>query len=229
MKGKRGDHRPPEPPAVKQRKSKPHQQAPPIPEVAHNRRRKFAGSLTEQDTARLGREPEQQKLDIEAPPPQPTVVNNFISAKFLKPHPERDKDGKAFVGFEISFPLAEEHRDKKLLPARILEAWQIVSEHGYPSLSIDGIPAQVVVLAIAADALEKETALTLPFAEIENATISVVEETGQGEATKVSRLKFRAVVEIDSDNWRWARTNFQKVIWIKMSQAQGSLLEEEAA
>lgn len=214
MRGKKGDHLPLD-------KS----------EVAHSKRRQFKGDLSEQDAARSESEKpaEQQSLletDAEAPS---TVKNGYLAAEFVKPHTERDKNDKAFVGIEISFPLLGEHRGENILPRRVIEVWDGLVNLGVDNISVDGVPAQVVELALAPDAIEKATTLKLPFAEITNAQITVVEAKGDGKAKDVTRLKFRVKVEWDSDVWRFAGKHFAHTVWLKMQQAQGSLLEAEAA
>jgi hypothetical protein len=227
LKGKAGNHRPHEG-SSRPKKSKPHQQAPPI--VAHNRKREFDGNLTEQDAARSAAEkaPEQQTLvDAKAETPQ-MVRNGYLSAEFVKPHTERDKNDKAFVGIEISFPLLEEHRAAKVLPSRVIEVWDGLVELGVDNISVDNVPAQVVELALAPDAIEKATTLKLPFAEITNAQITVVEAKGDGKSKDVTRLKFRVKVEWDIETWRFAGKHFGHTLWVKMQTAQGNLLEKES-
>src|SRR5216683_1552323 len=202
MKGKKGNHLPPE-----------------RHEPKRNKKREFDGSLAEQDTARSAKEvqqPEQQTLvDAKAETPQ-MVRNGYLAAEFVKPHTERDKNDKAFVAIEISFPLLEEHRLAKVLPSRVIEVWDGLVDLGVDNISVDGVPAQVVELALAPDAIEKATTLKLPFAEVTNAQITVVESKGDGKAKDVTRLKFRVKVEWDIETWRWAGKHFGHQVWIKL-------------
>lgn len=213
MKGKKGNHLPPE--TERRKKSKPNQQAPPLDPVADfdmpNRK-----------------EPEQQTLvDAKAETPQ-MVRNGYLAAEFVKTHTERDKSDKAFVAIEISFPLLEEHRLDKVLPHRVIEVWDGLVDLGVDNISVDGVPAQVVELALAPDAIEKVTTLKLPFAEICNGRISVIEAKGNGKAKDITRLQFRVKVEWDAETWRFAGKHFGHTVWLKMAKAQGSLLEEES-
>jgi hypothetical protein len=212
MKGKKGDHLP--------------------PEVAHSRKRQHKGNLVEQDAARSAAEkpPEQQNLAVDAKAEKPsTVRNGYLAAEFVKPHTERDKNDKAFVAIEISFPLLEEHRAEKVLPSRVIEVWDGLVDLGVDNISVDGVPAQVVELALAPDAIEKATTLKLPFAEITNGRIQVKESRGSGKAKNETTLSFRMKVEWDADVWRFAGKHFSHTVWLKLNKAQGSLLEEEAA
>lgn len=213
MKGKKGNHLPPE--TERRKKSKPNQQSPPLD----------AAKDFETPTRR---DPEQQTL-VEANAEKPsTVRNGYLAAEFVKPHTERDKNDKAFVGIEISFPLLEEHRIEKVLPQRVIEVWDGLVDLGVDNISVDDVPAQVVELALAPDAIEKATCLKLPFAEITNGRISVVEAKGDGKSKDITRLQFRVKVEWDVETWRWAGRHFGHTVWLKLKRAQGSLLEEES-
>lgn len=215
MKGKAGNHRPLD-----------------RAEVAHNKKRQHKGDLVEQDAARAAEEgkPAEQQTLVEANAERPsTVRNGYLAAEFVKPHTERDKNDKAFVGIEISFPLLEEHRIEKVLPQRVIEVWDGLVDLGVDNISVDDVPAQVVELALAPDAIEKATCLKLPFAEITNGRISVVEAKGDGKSKDITRLQFRVKVEWDVETWRWAGRHFGHQIWLKLARAQGSLLEEQAA
>jgi hypothetical protein len=213
MKGKKGNHLPPE--TERRKKSKPNQQAPPL------------DAVKDFDTPNR-KEPEQQELvDAKAETPQ-MVRNGYLAAEFVRFHQERDKNDKAFVAIEISFPLLEEHRAEKVLPRRVIEVWDGLVDLGVDNISVDGVPAQVVELALAPDAIEKVTCLKLPFAEITHGRISVIEAKGDGKAKDITRLQFRAKVEQDAENGRWAWKNFGHTVWVKMAKAQGSLLEEES-
>lgn len=208
MKGKKGNHIPPEPRA---KKSKPRQEAPPLDQV-----KDFV------DT------PVKKELEAQAEP-APVVRNGYIVANFVKPHLERNKDDKAFIAFELSFPLTDEHKNHGLLPARIIEGWNALAKHGFDKVSVPDVPAQIVELALAPDAIEKQTCLKLPFAEIEKVSISVIQAKGSGAEKDETRLLFRAKTELDMENWRFAKAHFAHTIWLKMGLAQGSLLEESEA
>jgi hypothetical protein len=214
MKGKKGNHLPPE--TERRKKSKPHQQAPPL------------DAVKDFDTP-TRKEPEQQTLvDAKSETPQ-MVRNGYLAAEFVKPHTERDKNDKAFVAIEISFPLLEEHRLARVLPSRVIEVWDGLVDLGVDNISVDNVPAQVVELALAPDAIEKATCLKLPFAEITHGKIQVKEARGEGKAKDQTVLSFRVKVEWDIETWRFTGRHFGHTLWVKMQVAQGSLLEEEAA
>lgn len=213
MRGKKGDHLPHER-SERAKKSKPNQQAPPLDPAA------------DFDT------PTRQEKLIETEPfAEVAIKNDFMVAEFIQPHLSRNKDDKAFIAFEISFPLTEEHlANRKLLPGRIVQAWQEATvKIGLDKVSIPDVPAQDIEIALAPDAVEKVTRIELKFAEIEQAKISVVEAKGDGKAKEVTRLQFRAKVELDMENWRFAKAHFAHTVWLKLAQTQGSLLEAEAA
>jgi hypothetical protein len=157
---------------------------------------------------------------------QTVVRDGFIAATFVKPHLARDKNDKAFISFELSLPLEDEHKKGKVVPKRLPEAWAAVEDHGFDEVSIPDVPAQTITMAVAPEAAKDKTALSIPFVEIEKAEISVVEEKGTGESRVVTRLRFRAKCELDNENWRFARVHFGHVVWIKLEKTQGSLLEE---
>lgn len=159
----------------------------------------------------------------------PAVKKGYAVASFVKPHLERDKDDKAFIAFELSFPLLEEHEKKNILPARIVEGWKALVKHGLDKVSIPNVPPQVVELALAPDAIAKQTCLKLEFAEIERANVSVLEEKGSGKSKEVIRLTFRAKCELDNESMRFARLHFGHDVWLKLKQVQGDLLEERDA
>jgi hypothetical protein len=211
MKGKRGDHGPVEK-AAKTKKSKPHQQAPPLDEV------KDFETPTKQE----------KLLDAEAAQ-EPVVRNGYLVANFVKPHLERNKDDKAFIAFELSFPLTDEHKNHGLLPSRIIEGWTALTKHGFDKVSVPDVPAQTVELALAPDSIEKQTCLKMPFTEITNVCVLVVQTKGSGEAKDETHLRFRVKTEMASELWRWAAVHFGHIVWLKMSQSQGSLLENEEA
>lgn len=207
MRGKKGDHLPPEK-APRTKKSKPRQEAPPI----------------ETKDA-----PTQEKLlDTEAAQ-EPVVRNGYLVANFVKPHLERNKDDKAYIAFELSFPLTDEHKNHGLLPNRIVEGWNALTKHGFDKVSVPDVPAQTVELALAPDSIEKQTCLKMEFAEITNVSVLVVQTKGSGEAKDETHLRFRAKTEMASELWRWAAVHFGHTVWVKMQTVQSSLLEEEAA
>jgi hypothetical protein len=208
MKGKRGDHRPHDKSAKVKRTFKKNAPLDPEADVDNPARQE-----------KLIDTPEQEK---------PVVHGNYCVANFIQPHLSRDKDDKAFIAFEISFPLTDEHKENKRLPARIIEAWDALTKHGFPRLFVGEVPAQTVELALAPDAIEKSTCLKIPFAEITNANISVVEQKGEGKSKDITRLSFRAKTELDIDNWRFAKAHFAHTVWVKMERSQGTLLEEES-
>jgi hypothetical protein len=148
------------------------------------------------------------------------VRKGYALATFVKPHFDRDKDDKAFVSFEISLALTEEH--KKWVPDEIGEAWEVASEHGY---EIKHIPVenQTCEILLAPDA--KDGSLRVDVAEIEQAGISTVVEKGAGEEREVIRLKLRIKMYLDNDSGRFARVHFAHPVWLKLQPIQRKLIK----
>lgn len=171
---------------------------------------------------------QEKLLDTDAAQ-EPVVRNGYLVANFVKPHLERNKDDKAYIAFELSFPLTDEHKNHGLLPNRIVEGWNALTKHGFDKVSVPDVPAQMVELALAPDSIEKQTCLKMEFAEITNVSVLVVQTKGSGEAKDETHLRFRAKTEMASELWRWAAVHFGHTVWVKMQTVQSSLLEEEAA
>lgn len=213
MKGKKGNHLTPE--TERRKKSKPHQQA--------------LDPVADFETP-TKKEPEQQELPVDAKAqPEPVVQDGFLAVNFLRPHIERDKNDKAHVGLEFSLELTEQHREQGILPKRVIEVWDGLVSLGVDEISVDGVPAQDVELALAPRAMEKSSGLAIKFGEITNGQITVVQAKGDGKAKDITRLKFRVKCEWDTTVWRFSGTHCAHQLWLRMAQAQGSLLEEEAA
>jgi hypothetical protein len=147
------------------------------------------------------------------------VRKGFALATFVKPLFDRDEDDKAFVSFEISLPLTDEH--EKWVPEEIRDAWEIVKEHGYKVQDIH-VANQCAEILLAPDA--KDGSLKVDAAEIESATISKIVESGTGEDREVIRLKFRIRMDLDNDSGRFARVHFSHPVWVKLEPLQRKLI-----
>lgn len=148
------------------------------------------------------------------------VRKGYALATFVKPHFERDKDDKAFVSYEISLPLTDEHDE--WVPDEISEAWQIAKDHGYKVQDID-VENQCCEILLAPDA--KEGGLKVDAAEIEKTTISKIVEKGTGEEREVIRLQFRIRLDLDNDAGRFARVHFGHPVWLKLQPLQRKLIK----
>jgi hypothetical protein len=148
------------------------------------------------------------------------VRDGFALVTFLKPHFDRDKDDHAFVSYEMSLPLTEEHA--KWVPEEIAEAWEVVSDHGYKvgEIRIENQRAEILLAPKV-----KEGSLIVDTAEIESAMISTVVESGSGEDKEVIRLKFRVRMELDNDAGRFARVHFGHPVWLKLEPLQRKLIK----
>lgn len=159
-------------------------------------------------------------------PIEQNVRNGFCLSHFIKPHFERDKEDHAFVAFEVSFPLTEEHAAKSKshpLPEKIYDAWDAVQEHGFKRVDILGVELQNVELMLVPDSAD--SGLKITGAEIEKASISSVLEKGIGEEKEVIRLHFRIKTELDKETGRFASTHFGHQVWVRMRNQQGRLIE----
>lgn len=213
MKGKKGNHLPPE--TERRKKSKSNQQAPALDAVKD----------FEMPTKK---EPQQGSLIDAKAPAEPVVQDRFMDANFLKTHFARDKNDKAHVSLEFSIELTAEHRVENVLPKRVIEVWDGLVSLGVDGISVDGVPAQDVDLALAPRAMEKSSGLAIKFGEITNAEISVLQAKGTGTAKDVTLLKFRVKVEWDTHVWRFSGVHCAHQLWLRMAQSQGSLLENES-
>lgn len=175
-----------------------------------------------------------QEKDFETPAKKQTLVDEdknaetavrkgYALATFVKPHFERDKDGKPFVAYEISLPLTEEHEN--WLPDEIAEAWEIAKDHGYKVQDID-VPNQTCEILLSPDGMTaKDGGLKVDTTEVEQASISTIVEKGTGEEREVIRLKFRVRMELDNDTGRFARVHFGHDVWLKLQPLQRKLIK----
>jgi hypothetical protein len=149
------------------------------------------------------------------------VRKGYALATFVKPHFERDKDDKAYVSYEISLPLTEEHRN--WVPDEIGEAWEVAADHGYKLTDIE-VENQVCEILLTPDG-SREGGLKVDTAEIEKAAISTITEKGTGEDREVIRLHFRIRMEVDNDTGRFARVHFGHPVWLKLQPLQRKLIK----
>jgi hypothetical protein len=153
------------------------------------------------------------------------VRKGYALATFVKPHFERDKDDKAFVSYEISLPLTEEHKD--WVPDEIGEAWEVAADHGYEikHIQVENQACDILIAPDAKDMTPGSTGLKVDAVEIEQAAISTVVEKGTGEEREVIRLKLRIRMDLDNDAGRFARVHFGHAIWLKLQPLQRKLIK----
>jgi len=151
------------------------------------------------------------------------VRKGYALATFVRAHFERNKDDKAFVLYEISLPLTDEHHD--WVPDEIGEAWAVAQTHGYKVQDIE-VENQCCELVLSPDAKEsKDGSLKVDTAEIEKTTISKIVEKGTGEEREVIRLQFRIRLDLDNDAGRFARVHFGHPVWLKLQPLQRKLIK----
>ena len=157
---------------------------------------------------------------VEAPEVPKAVRNGQMFVKFVRAKLDKEKEVRT-LGLEISFPLTEEHDG--LLPKQAKHAWDFIEEGGAKLVRVTEIPRQSIELRMAPDM--DETLLAKHGMTIESATVSLVEQTGEGKAEDVIRFSFTAWMELDKDALEFAAFNFDSNLWLRMERTQGNLLD----
>lgn len=147
-----------------------------------------------------------------------TIRNGFMSANFVKPHLDVDKD-KRTAALEFSLELTEEHRS--ILPNKLLREWDHIAEGTCKLLDVIGVGAQHFDLRLAPDDDESDLEENAP---IEKIRLQVIEDKGTGDAKDIIRLSFRLVCELTQNVERFACRNYGSTVWLKMFACQGELL-----
>jgi hypothetical protein len=164
--------------------------------------------------------PARRELVPENKEQEAAVREGFALCKFVSFGAERDKHDKAFISFNVSLPLTEEH--EKWIPDDLRWAWEAVEEHD-SKISQAFIPNQVAEIRVAPDATDGS--IKIGDAEIESAAISKITEKGTGEEREVIRLQMRLRMEMDTETARFARVHFGHNVWLKLHELQGKLIE----
>jgi hypothetical protein len=150
----------------------------------------------------------------------PAIVKGRVAVNFLRPHFEHDaKLDKRFVGLELSFELRDEH--ETFVPAEVKRFWEIVKRGGVKSIAMTEIPLQEIELGIAPEGDDRD--LEIKMAQVEKASLTVVEQSGSGQDTEVIRFTFRVKAVLDAELEKFACRHFGKTMWLKMYTVQGSL------
>lgn len=157
--------------------------------------------------------------------PKSVREDGKMLAEYIRPHYGKTSQGEYFVGMEFSFPLTEDHED--LVPEEVLNLWEIQQKRGTPRRAVDlSVDPQMVEIFLAPDIAPE---LTLIFALITHASLTIVEETGSGKARDVIRYSFRVQhpsAGSENDALReFADNHFDKGVWIRLKEVQGSLLK----
>lgn len=177
-------------------------------------------------TIRPAPEAKQEQLPGTEPPAQEaplSVQGNKILAKYVRPHYSRH-DGEYQLGMEFSYPLGPEHND--LIPATVRRMWKVIRDVGNRRTVDIPVAPHSVHIHFAPD---DKPYLSLLFADIQNATLAMVEETGSGASRDVIRYTFRVVVFSDgpaaSEIREFADCHFDKSVWIEMTECQRTIPE----
>lgn len=166
---------------------------------------------------------EKQADLIKAPeePVKPKAVQaGFMLATFVKPHFDREKGDQRIIGFDLSFPLTDDHEG--FIPKEVEEMWEVLGDDGAKLIGRIAVAPHTVEIALAP---EPGDALKLSAATIDRAALAVIEEKGAGEAQEVIRFSFRAIVDLDKENGRFALAHYGDMVWVRMRRTQGKLTE----
>jgi hypothetical protein len=167
-------------------------------------------------------EPPAQKpllaMPEQASTPQ-AVQNGRMLATYVGLGLKRDKDGEKLIELNFSFPLEASHNGH--IPKRVKDAWLWLSESGNKAVQVIDIPP--VTLDVYPDPKLKEKELHLVGCEFTKAIISLVEETGAGRATVVTRFAFRLLVERMKNVVEFAAWNDEQTFWVTLNPTQKSL------
>lgn len=181
---------------------------------------KLAGREIPEQGALLPPEEEKEKENEQEKLP-PAIVKGRTAVNFLRPHFEHDaKLDKRTVGIELSLELRDEH--ERFVPSEVKRFWEVVKHGGVKSIALTGIGLQYIELGLAPEGDDRD--LELKAAEIEKASLTVVEEKGSGEATEVIRFSFRVIAVLDAELEKFACRHFGKTMWLKMEAVQGVLV-----
>jgi len=173
-------------------------------------------------------EPDQGTLvPLEEPPKEneqealpPAIVQGRTAVNFLRPHFEHDaKLDRRTVGIELSLELRDEHEG--FVPSEVKKFWKVIKNGGVKSISLTEIGFQYIELGLAPEGDDRD--LEIKVAEIEKASLTVVEEKGSGESTEVIRFSFRVIAVLDAELEKFACRHFGKTLWLKMEACQGVL------
>jgi len=147
------------------------------------------------------------------------VQNGRMLATYVGLGLKRDKDGEKLIELNFSFPLEAAHDG--FIPKRVKDAWLWLSESGNKAVAIIDIPP--VTLDVYLDPKVKEKELHLVGCEFTKATISLVEETGAGEAVLVTRFSFRLLTARTKNVVEFGAWMDSQTFWIKLSETQPQL------
>jgi len=168
-------------------------------------------------------DPQGVLLEIPESEAPPSVMKDRMLVHYVKPHFKKTKKGERTVSLEFSVPLTKEHED--LIPAAVATGWKFLSKRGMKRLDITEVPAQAIRLWLAHDD-QKET-LFLPLAGMTNVSLATIQQKGEGQARKVIRLSFRAIVKMSAAVGKWAEYNFEENVWMNMADSQEVMFPED--
>jgi len=107
------------------------------------------------------------------------------------------------------------------VPSEVKKFWKVIKNGGVKSISLTEIGFQYIELGLAPEGDDRD--LEIKVAEIEKASLTVVEEKGSGESTEVIRFSFRVIAVLDAELEKFACRHFGKTLWLKMEACQGVL------
>jgi|SRR6267154_1220528 len=169
----------------------------------------------------------QQVTTKEMPPIEvpAQIQNGFAMVNFVRAILERDKKDNAFIIYEISFGITEEHAEadakgRIFIPKKVKRVWEAMNQLDLKSCEILDIPPQAVTFAIAPDMGDDKSSLVLEGSNIEQMKLRLITEKGTGKARKYVRLSCQIRIPAGESSISFARKHFGRKIWLDWEQAQ---------
>jgi hypothetical protein len=147
------------------------------------------------------------------------IQNNRMAATYVGLSLSRDKEQEKRCSLEFSMTLTDEHRE--YVPDKVAraQAWLVAQDNKL--IQVNHVAAQTV--DIFDEPKAKKPTLHIVGAEVEKASVAMIEETGKGKAKKVIRFVFRLRVERDKDVIDFGAWNDECQFWLSMAETQLSL------
>ena len=142
-------------------------------------------------------------------------------ANYVRPHFNQDEEDR-YVELEFSFALTGDHRGK--LARAVEDSWNFLERYAsedHTQVRNFPIEPQTVDIHLAAD--DEEVALHLSGVPVTRASLAIVEETGKGAKTKMTRFSFRLRSEHTKRVIDFATSQYGNQVWLAMSETQKRL------
>jgi len=156
-------------------------------------------------------------------PPKPTIVGDRMEVFYLKPLFGKTPKGDITVSLAITLPVEDEHDG--LLPKIVHDGYRDVLKKARKAINFSELPGQRAEFYISSDA--KEESLVLPAAKMINTSLALIQRKGEGQSRQVVRLSFRLQVKLSREVAHFAENNLQNSFWLKLSESQEELFDED--